>query len=236
VIVRGSDHAIVWRWDSTEPFGVTAASENPSALGAYPFNLRFPGQVYDRETTGHYNLNRDYSAWLGRYVQSDPIGLEGGINTYAYVGGNPLSYTDPEGLDAIFVHYIGYSVAITNDISAPLGHAGAVAVDPVTGKTQYYEFGRYGGKCGNVRGPFDVGRVVFDKDGNPTRDSIEAVLKTASSAYGKNSPTYHEYSKKPYQNVIDYAERRKREADTCERPYRVLTDNCKNFGREAAGR
>lgn len=98
VIVRGSDQAIVWRWDSTEPFGVTAANENPSALGAYPFNLRFPGQVYDRETTGHYNLNRDYSAWLGRYVQSDPIGLDGGINTYAYVEGNPVGDVDPLGL------------------------------------------------------------------------------------------------------------------------------------------
>jgi len=101
-----------------------------------------------------------------------------------------LSYLDPSGLDAIFVHYVGYSVAITNDMSAPLGHAGAIAVDPKTGKTQYYEFGRYGGKCGNVRGPFDVGKIAFDKDGNPTKESIEAVLKTASDADGKHSPTY----------------------------------------------
>ncbi|MEX8520695.1 MAG: RHS repeat-associated core domain-containing protein [Leptothrix sp. (in: b-proteobacteria)] len=95
VITYGS---VLWRWDSTEPFGVTPANENPAGQGAYPFNLRFPGQVYDRETTGHYNLNRDYSAWVGRYMQSDPIGLQGGINTYSYVDSNPLSDTDPLGL------------------------------------------------------------------------------------------------------------------------------------------
>jgi RHS repeat-associated protein len=97
VIARSQDHAIVWRWDDAEAFGATPPDEDPSGLGTYTFNQRFPGQVFDRETGLFYNWHRDYSASTGRYVQSDPIGLEGGINTYAYVENNPLSYVDPNG-------------------------------------------------------------------------------------------------------------------------------------------
>jgi len=88
----------VWRWDHAEPFGTYPANENPAGLGAFVFNLRLPGQYFDKETNLHYNYFRDYDSAIGRYIQSDPIGLAGGLNTYAYVSNNPLSLTDPLGL------------------------------------------------------------------------------------------------------------------------------------------
>jgi hypothetical protein len=72
---------IVWQWDNGDPFGNNPPNENPNGVGQFSFDLRFPGQVYDRETDTHYNINRDYNPSI-----------------YTYVGGNPLSRIDPHGL------------------------------------------------------------------------------------------------------------------------------------------
>ena len=57
-----------------------------------------PGQYFDKETGLAYNYFRDYDPQTGRYVQSDPIGLEGAINPYLYVEAAPTIALDAEGL------------------------------------------------------------------------------------------------------------------------------------------
>jgi RHS repeat-associated protein len=71
--------------------------QNPSGLGAFDLPLRLPGQRYDQETGLYYSYYRDYDPSLGRYGESDPIGLKGGLNTYAYGSGDPIRLTDRFG-------------------------------------------------------------------------------------------------------------------------------------------
>jgi RHS repeat-associated protein len=98
----GASHVItdergkkVWQW-THEPFGSTA----PASSGSFSYDLRFPGQIADAESGNSYNMFRDYNPALGRYAQSDPMGLLAGVNTYGYVGNNPLWANDPFGLTA----------------------------------------------------------------------------------------------------------------------------------------
>lgn len=120
-------------WDaSLTPYGVME-----SELGSAVQSLRLPGQYVDEEngrgTSGlthplYYNFHRDYDPAIGRYVQTDPIGLAGGMNTYAYANGNPTKYSDPTGKvavvdDAVIITGLVVSAGIVWCIETKCGEA-----------------------------------------------------------------------------------------------------------------
>jgi RHS repeat-associated protein len=76
---------------------LTTPNASTNSMARVEFNLRYPGQHFDKESNLSYNDFRSYRSQDGRYTQADPIGLEGGWNRFGYVGGNALSYTDPTG-------------------------------------------------------------------------------------------------------------------------------------------
>jgi RHS repeat-associated protein len=195
-LIADSTQKTVWRWDQAEPFGNNPADEDPEAVGvAFDLPLRLPGQYYDAETLLHYNYFRGYDAGVGRYVESDPIGLDGGLNTYNYVGGAPLTGEDPFGLAKFCCRPLDSFVGrwpITKR------HCYVVADEGTT--YGLYPATRAGVRVGiaQIDDPRDRGGDCFDcpkLDCGPDQDSC---LRNANRAYpvgaykelGPNSNTY----------------------------------------------
>ncbi|MCG3171771.1 MAG: hypothetical protein CALGDGBN_03428 [Pseudomonadales bacterium] len=89
---------VVWRFEA-RAFGEGGAQTDPDGDGtAVNVRLRYPGQYFDSESGLFDNYLRDYDPSTGRYIESDLVGLAGGLNTYTYANGNPLRFTDPYGL------------------------------------------------------------------------------------------------------------------------------------------
>ena len=94
MLATDKEGSISWK-SVQESSGAVGVQQHQSRIS---MNLRFPGQYYDWEAGTHYNYQRDYKPNQGRYIQSDPIGLAGGNNFYAYAQLEPINRKDPTGL------------------------------------------------------------------------------------------------------------------------------------------
>lgn len=178
--------AVRWKWLS-DPFGVYVADENPSGLGAFAMPLRFPGQYFDRETGLHYNWYRDYDGSVGRYTQSDPIGLDGGINTYSYALNQPTRYTDPTGK---FVPLVVYAVVETAPVWAPYLAYGTAAL--ATAAATYLTLSP-------APDPSPTPQATESQHCRNLRETIENLRK---EVYGKRIPDLASNSSRP--NPLPY--------------------------------
>jgi RHS repeat-associated protein len=149
-LTRANDNVVIWRWDH-DAYGNGAPMEDPDGNGAnVTFNLRFPGQYFDSETGLLYNYFRDYDSLVGRYVESDPIGLYSGLNTYAYAGGDPMVLIDPLGLYC-------YSAQEINGIAGSAGGALAAGAALIEfGPAGVFVGVLVGGVIGGVTGYFST--------------------------------------------------------------------------------
>ena len=158
-LVTNSAKAVVWR-ASNFAFDRTATLDSIGGL-----NLGFPGQYFDVETGAWYNYFRTYNPRTGRYLESDPIGIAGGLNTYAYAGGNPISFFDTLGLASVTVSFYR-------------GRGGSITLG--------YEGGRWFGRVGTGFGI--GGGIKYNPTGklplSPTRGSTERAFIGASGSIG----------------------------------------------------
>ncbi|WP_310737666.1 Ig-like domain repeat protein [Mitsuaria sp. WAJ17] len=189
VITRSADDAVVWRWDGAEAFGATAPDQNPKGLGTFMFNQRFPGQLLDVEIGNFYNWYRDYLPLQGRYVQSDPLGLVGGINTYAYVAGNPVGYVDPFGLQTCLLTTVGpggirdHAAVYT---ARGDGSGGPAIYDPAGAYGPAHQAGSGDliiGKAANIQKykEFHKGQIVETSCKNTSQAEEESIISKAES-------------------------------------------------------
>ncbi len=172
-LLTDSTGKAVWRVQLALPFGMSLINDDVDRDGhRIEFNLRHPGQYFDSVSGLFYNYYRYYDPQTGRYITSDPIGLNGGINTYAYALNNPLRNIDPLGLwsfnagaylgigGGISMAYADGTFEITGRLGVGLG--ASASIDPLGKPSKHAKScgsGYIARTTANVSADFSVGNI-----------------------------------------------------------------------------
>ncbi|WP_242629527.1 RHS repeat-associated core domain-containing protein [Xanthomonas oryzae] len=188
VVIDPTRDVAVWTWSlKGEAFGNTAPNQDPDGDGAaLVLDMRFPGQRFDAASGLNQNYLRDYEAATGRYGQSDPIGLGGGISTFSYVAATPLTSIDPFGLapnQGCVASVVATCTVVGGSVGywggGILGGAGGTAVTPVAGTAGGFIAGSTlgglgGASAGGLIGGLASSAVCPDED---DKDECEKLLR-----------------------------------------------------------
>ena len=154
------------------------------------------------------------------------------ISPYAYCNWNPVNRIDPDGWDAILITFPKYRAMYRGYKIPHTGHSGVLLINNQTGVTKYYEYGRYNSQIGRARNVC-VPNVDI-RDGRPTDESLNNVLKTISNQSGDNGDINGAYFKSSeFKTMQKYAEGVVSEANNPDRkPYNIFTNNCATFAED----
>jgi RHS repeat-associated protein len=216
------------------PFGGLA----PTSTDSVPQNYKFTGKERDAES-GLDNFGaRYYGSNLSRFVSPDPVQIKANrllnpqrLNLYGYAVNNPLVNIDPDGRDAIAVVFPDYKIQTPIGKLPGIGHAGVVTIDS-KGHARYLEYGRYDDANKGIVREKTVPSVTM-KDGKPTQDSLNNLLKSVSDQAGhggKIEGAYFTSDDKQTQKMNDYAEGRlSQNNDPNRTPYSLDDNHCGTF-------
>ena len=201
-------------------------------------NYKFTGKERDAESGLDMFGARYHGSNLGRFTTPDPIQLKANrllnpqrLNLYSYGVNSPLVNIDPDGRDAIAVVFPDYKIQTPIGKLSGIGHAGIVTIDS-KGHAKYFEYGRYDEANKGIVREKTVPSVTM-KDGKPTQDSLNNLMKSVSDQAGhggKIEGAYFTADDKQTQKMNDYAQGRlEQNNDPNRTPYSLDDNHCGTF-------